>query len=49
MDFRPTDEQALLRSTVREFAEAEIRPHVMEWEPRRLPALPLAEARRRSA
>jgi alkylation response protein AidB-like acyl-CoA dehydrogenase len=32
MDFRPTDEQALLRSTVREFAEAEIRPHVMEWD-----------------
>ena len=26
MDFRPTDEQALLRSTVREFAETEIRP-----------------------
>jgi alkylation response protein AidB-like acyl-CoA dehydrogenase len=32
MDFRPTDEQGLLRSTVREFAEAEIRPHVMEWD-----------------
>ena len=32
MDFRPTDEQALLRSTVREFAEAEIRPHVMAWD-----------------
>ena len=32
MDFRPTDEQALLRSTVREFAETEIRPHVMEWD-----------------
>jgi alkylation response protein AidB-like acyl-CoA dehydrogenase len=32
MDFRPTDEQALLRRTVREFAEAEIRPHVMEWD-----------------
>jgi hypothetical protein len=27
-----TDEQALLRRTVREFAEAEIRPHVMEWD-----------------
>ena len=32
MDFRLTDEQQLLRQTVREFAEAEIRPHVMEWD-----------------
>ena len=32
MDFRLSDEQALLRSTVREFAEAEIRPHVREWD-----------------
>jgi alkylation response protein AidB-like acyl-CoA dehydrogenase len=32
MDFRLTDEQDLLRRTVREFAEAEIRPHVMEWD-----------------
>ena len=32
MDFRPTEEQALLRRTVREFAEAEMRPHVMEWD-----------------
>ncbi len=32
MDFRPTDEQAILRRTVREFAEAEIGPHVMEWD-----------------
>ncbi len=32
MDFRPTDEQELLRATVREFAEAEIGPHVMEWD-----------------
>jgi alkylation response protein AidB-like acyl-CoA dehydrogenase len=32
MDFRPTDEQDMLRRTVREFAEAEIRPHVMEWD-----------------
>jgi hypothetical protein len=32
MNFRPTDEQELLRRTVREFAEAEIRPHVMEWD-----------------
>jgi alkylation response protein AidB-like acyl-CoA dehydrogenase len=27
-----TDEQQLLRQTVREFAEAELRPHVMEWD-----------------
>jgi len=32
MDFRPTDEQAILRRTVREFAETEMRPHVMEWD-----------------
>jgi hypothetical protein len=32
MDFRPSDEQELLRQTVREFAEAEMRPHVMEWD-----------------
>jgi alkylation response protein AidB-like acyl-CoA dehydrogenase len=32
MDFRPTDDQALLRRTVREFAEIEIRPHVREWD-----------------
>src|SRR5215203_3653282 len=32
MDFRLTDEQQLLRRTVREFAEAEMRPHVMEWD-----------------
>jgi alkylation response protein AidB-like acyl-CoA dehydrogenase len=32
MDFRPTEEQEILRRSVREFAEAEIRPHVMEWD-----------------
>jgi len=32
VDFRLTDEQQLLRQTVREFAEAEIRPHVREWD-----------------
>jgi alkylation response protein AidB-like acyl-CoA dehydrogenase len=32
MDFRPTDEQEILRRTVREFAESEIRPHVMTWD-----------------
>src|SRR5882672_3831457 len=32
MDFRLTAEQELLRRSVREFAEAEIRPHVREWD-----------------
>ncbi len=32
MDFRLSDEQVLLRHAVREFAEAEIRPHVREWD-----------------
>jgi alkylation response protein AidB-like acyl-CoA dehydrogenase len=32
MDFRPTGEQALLRRSVRAFAETEIRPHVREWD-----------------
>ncbi len=32
MDFRQSEEQTLLRSAVREFAEAEIRPHVMAWD-----------------
>jgi hypothetical protein len=32
MDFRLTDEQELLRRSVRAFAEGEIRPHVMEWD-----------------
>src|ERR1700689_4724715 len=32
MDFSLTDEQQQLRRTVREFAEGEIAPHVMEWD-----------------
>ncbi|MGB7844357.1 MAG: acyl-CoA dehydrogenase [Candidatus Acidiferrum sp.] len=32
MDFSFTDEQKQLRKSVREFAEAEIGPHVMEWD-----------------
>ena len=32
MDVCLTDEQQLLQQTVREFAEAELRPHVMEWD-----------------
>ena len=38
MDFKLTDEQEQLRRSVREFAETEIRPHVMEWdEPAKFP------------
>lgn len=32
MDFRLSDEQELLRKSVREFAESEMRPHTMEWD-----------------
>ncbi|MGO9641920.1 MAG: acyl-CoA dehydrogenase family protein [Candidatus Acidiferrales bacterium] len=32
MDFSFTDEQQHLRRSVREFAESEIAPHVMEWD-----------------
>ncbi|HEY5619961.1 MAG TPA: acyl-CoA dehydrogenase family protein [Vicinamibacterales bacterium] len=32
MDLRFTPDQELLRRSVREFAETEIRPHVMEWD-----------------
>jgi len=32
MDFRLTDEQQQIQQMVREFAESEIKPHVMEWD-----------------
>jgi alkylation response protein AidB-like acyl-CoA dehydrogenase len=32
LDFQLNDEQLQLRKSVREFAEREIRPHVMEWD-----------------
>jgi len=32
MSFRLSEEQELLRRSVREFAESEIRPHVMAWD-----------------
>src|SRR5580704_10627123 len=32
MDFEYTPEQIQLRKSVREFAEAEIAPHVLEWD-----------------
>ena len=32
MDFNYSEEQKALRKTVRQFAEGEILPHVMEWD-----------------
>ena len=32
MDVRPTEAEAVVRRSVREFAEQEIAPHVMEWD-----------------
>jgi alkylation response protein AidB-like acyl-CoA dehydrogenase len=32
MDVRLTDEQELLRRSIREFADTELRPHVREWD-----------------
>ena len=32
MDLHLTDDQRLLRDSVREFAERELRPHVMAWD-----------------
>jgi alkylation response protein AidB-like acyl-CoA dehydrogenase len=32
MDVRLTDDQELLRRSIREFAETELRPHVREWD-----------------
>ena len=32
MDFRLSDDQELLRRSIREFAETEIKPHVREWD-----------------
>jgi alkylation response protein AidB-like acyl-CoA dehydrogenase len=32
MDFRLSDEQKQIKEMVREFAESEIKPHVMEWD-----------------
>src|SRR6476659_633521 len=44
MDIRFTTEQELLRRSVREFAESELRPHVMEWdEAQRFPSSLLAK------
>src|SRR4029453_14794614 len=32
MDFRLTDEQLQIQQMVRDFAESEIKPHLMEWD-----------------
>ncbi len=32
MDYRLSDDQTLLRKSVREFAETEIKPHIREWD-----------------
>jgi len=32
LDFSLSEEQQLLKKTVREFAEAEIGPHAREWD-----------------
>jgi alkylation response protein AidB-like acyl-CoA dehydrogenase len=32
MDFRLSDEQSQIKQMVREFAESELKPHVMEWD-----------------
>ncbi len=32
MDFRLTEEQSQIKEMVREFAESEIKPHLMEWD-----------------
>src|SRR5438093_9388680 len=32
MDFRLTDEQIQIKQMVKDFAESEIKPHVMEWD-----------------
>src|ERR1700720_2741628 len=32
MDFRLTEEQIQIQKSVKDFAESEIKPHVMEWD-----------------
>src|SRR5437588_7485401 len=32
MDFELNEDQQQIKQTIREFAEAELRPHVMEWD-----------------
>ena len=49
MNLSLSSDQELLRSSVREFAETELRPHVMEWdEAQEFPRELLAQVRRRS-
>src|SRR5207244_11453700 len=44
MDFSLTDDQKQIRDMVREFAESEIKPHVMEWDEAQ--AFPLATVKK---
>ncbi len=44
MDFSLTDDQKLIRDTVRQFMEAEMRPHIREWE--RAEHFPLEQVRK---
>jgi alkylation response protein AidB-like acyl-CoA dehydrogenase len=46
MNFELTEEQQQIKASVREFAESEIRPHVMEWdETQHFPRRTATEAR----
>ena len=40
MNFELSEDQIELRRSVREFAEGEIRPHVMEWDEQQAPVVP---------
>jgi alkylation response protein AidB-like acyl-CoA dehydrogenase len=44
MDFRLTDEQQQIKQMVKDFAESEIKPHVMEWDEAQ--TFPLATVRK---
>src|SRR5579875_1656034 len=47
MDFEFTPEQIQLRHLIRDFAEAEIAPHVLEWDENQI--FPLEVIRRRAS
>lgn len=32
MDFKPTENQEMIAQTVRDFAEKNIRPYLMDWD-----------------
>lgn len=41
ISFEPTESQTLIRNTVRDFAEKNIRPFIMEWDESQIPPLDL--------